>query len=68
LFFSIKGRCDIVGQSHQILHIAVIAAIYFHFYCLSCVFHAVIQTEQCIMPITIKLAVTDLSISSSVES
>jgi len=63
------GRFDIVGQSHQILHVAVIAAIYLHFYGISCLFHTVIRTEQCIYPITMKLGVTDLSISSSsVES
>ena len=59
------GRFDIVGQSHQILHVAVIAAIYLHFYGISCLFHTVIRTEQCIYPITMKLGVTDLSISSS---
>ena len=65
----ILGRFDIVGQSHQILHVAVIAAIYLHFYGISCLFHTVIRTEQCILPITLKLGVTDLSIgSSSVES
>ncbi|CAF0761579.1 unnamed protein product [Rotaria sordida] len=59
------GRFDIVGQSHQILHIAVITAVYLHFYSICCLFHTVVQTEQCIMPITLKLGVTDLSISST---
>jgi hypothetical protein len=62
--FFIKGRFDIVGQSHQILHVAVVAAIYLHFYSISCLFHHVIQTEQCIMPIILKLGTTDLSVSS----
>ena len=63
------GRFDIVGQSHQILHVAVIAAIYLHFYGISCAFHTAILTEQCLLPISLKLGVTDLSISSSsVES
>ncbi len=60
----IIGRFDIVGQSHQILHVAVIAAIYLHFYGICCLFHNVIQTEQCILPIKSKLGITDLSISS----
>ena len=65
----VSGRFDIVGQSHQILHVAVVAAIYLHFYGISCLFHTVIRTEQCIYPITLKLGVTDLLISSSsVES
>ncbi|CAF1126180.1 unnamed protein product [Rotaria magnacalcarata] len=59
------GRFDIIGHSHQILHIAVIAAVYLHFYGICCLFNTVIRTEQCIMPITLKLGVTDLSISST---
>ncbi|CAF4752747.1 unnamed protein product, partial [Rotaria sp. Silwood2] len=59
------GRFDIVGQSHQILHIAVIVAVYLHFYGICCLFHTVIRTEQCLMPITLKLGVTDLSVSST---
>ncbi|CAF0753561.1 unnamed protein product [Adineta steineri] len=64
------GRFDIVGQSHQILHVAVVAAVYLHFYGICTLFHNVIQTEQCLMPITLKLGVTDLSIASasSIES
>jgi len=58
------GRFDIVGQSHQILHIAVIAAVYLHFYAICCLFHNIIQTEECILPIKLKLGITDLSISS----
>ncbi|CAF1373264.1 unnamed protein product [Rotaria sordida] len=58
------GRFDIVGQSHQILHIAVIVAVYLHFYGICCLFHNIIRTEQCIMPITLKFSITDLSISS----
>ncbi|CAF1353811.1 unnamed protein product [Adineta steineri] len=58
------GRFDIVGQSHQILHVAVVAAIYLHFYGICCQFHYVVRTEQCLMPITLKLGITDLSISS----
>ena len=41
----IEGRFDIVGQSHQILHVAVIVAVYLHFYGLCCLFHTVIRTE-----------------------
>jgi adiponectin receptor len=63
-FFFLIGRFDIVGQSHQILHVAVIAAVYLHFYGLCSLFHNVIQTEQCILPIKLKLGITDLSISS----
>jgi len=63
-FSFITGRFDIVGQSHQILHVAVIAAVYLHFYGICCLFHNVIQTEQCILPIKSKLGITDLSISS----
>ncbi|CAF0929998.1 unnamed protein product [Rotaria sp. Silwood1] len=59
------GHFDIIGQSHQILHIAVISAVYLHFYGICCLFHTVIRTEQCIMPITLKLGVADLSISST---
>ncbi|CAF0873846.1 unnamed protein product [Adineta ricciae] len=58
------GRFDIVGQSHQILHVAVIAAVYLHFYGISCLFHYVIRTEQCLMPITLQFGITDLTISS----
>jgi hypothetical protein len=58
------GRFDIVGHSHQILHIAVVAAVYLHFYGLSCLFYTVIRTEQCISPIKLKLGITDLSVSS----
>jgi adiponectin receptor len=58
------GRFDIVGQSHQILHVAVIAAVYLHFYGLCSLFHSVIQSEQCILPIRLKLGITDLAISS----
>ncbi|CAF2405481.1 unnamed protein product [Rotaria sp. Silwood2] len=58
------GRFDIVGQSHQILHISVIVAVYLHFYGICCLFHNIIRTEQCIMPTRVKLSVTDLSISS----
>lgn len=61
----IEGRFDIVGQSHQILHVAVIVAVYLHFYGLCCLFHTVIRTEQCLNPITLKLGVTDLSVSFS---
>lgn len=63
-FYLSAGRFDIVGQSHQILHIAVIAAIYLHFYGICCLFHTVIRTESCIQPITLKLGITDLSISA----
>ncbi len=63
-FSFLLGRFDIVGQSHQILHVAVIAAVYLHFYGVCCLFHSVIQTEQCIPPIKLKLGITDLSISS----
>lgn len=64
------GRFDIVGQSHQILHVAVILAVYLHFYGICQLFHTVIRTEQCIEPITLKLGVTDLSIPlfSNVDS
>ncbi|UJR21252.1 hypothetical protein I4U23_024347 [Adineta vaga] len=58
------GRFDIVGQSHQILHVAVIAAVYLHFYGISCLFHYVIRTEQCLMPIKLQLGITDLTIST----
>ncbi|CAF1357982.1 unnamed protein product [Rotaria magnacalcarata] len=58
------GRFDIIGQSHQILHIAVIAAVYLHFYGICCLFHNVIQTEQCIIPTVLKLGITDLSVTS----
>lgn len=59
------GRFDIVGQSHHILHVAVIVAVYLHFYGICTLFHNVIQTEQCILPITLKLGVTDLPVLSS---
>jgi len=62
------GRFDIVGQSHQILHVAVIVAVYLHFYGLCCLFHTVIGTEQCLNPITLKLGVTDLFIPSPSSS
>ncbi|CAF3693702.1 unnamed protein product [Rotaria sordida] len=58
------GRFDVVGQSHQILHIAVIVAVYLHFYGICCLFHNITRTEQCITPITLKFSITDLSISS----
>ena len=61
----VEGRFDIVGQSHQILHVAVIVAVYLHFYGLCCLFHTVMRTEQCLDPIKLKLGVTDLSISFS---
>ena len=64
----IAGHFDIVGQSHQILHVAVVAAVYLHFYSISTLFHDVIRTEQCLMPIILKRAVTDLSLSSSFSS
>ena len=63
-FFLLIGRFDIVGQSHQILHVAVIAAVYLHFYGICTLFHSVIQTEQCSLPIKLKLGITDLSVSS----
>ncbi|CAF1160158.1 unnamed protein product [Adineta ricciae] len=53
------GRFDIVGQSHHILHVAVIVAVYLHFYGICVLFHNVIQTEQCILPITLKFGVAD---------
>jgi adiponectin receptor len=59
----LPGRFDIVGQSHHVLHIAVIVAVYLHFYCLCRLFHTVIRTEQCLNPVTLKLGITDLSIS-----
>jgi hypothetical protein len=64
IFYIPLGRFDIVGQSHQILHVAVIAAVYLHFYGLCSLFHSVIESEQCILPIRLKLGITDLAISS----
>lgn len=58
------GRFDIVGQSHQILHVAVIAAVYLHFYGICCSFHYVVRTEQCLTPITLQLGITDLAVSA----
>lgn len=45
------GHFDIIGHSHQILHIAVIAAIYLHFYGICSLFDYVIQSEHCLLPI-----------------
>ncbi|CAF0781166.1 unnamed protein product [Didymodactylos carnosus] len=48
------GKFDIIGQSHQVLHVAVLIAIYFHFYACCRLFNYVVVNEKCIEPIMLK--------------
>lgn len=54
------GYFDIFGHSHQILHTAVIVAVYLHFYSICCLFHNVIRTEHCLYPVKLKFGITNL--------
>jgi adiponectin receptor len=59
------GRFDIVGHSHQILHVAVIAAVYLHFYSICCLFHSIMETEQCLTPMILDGAMINRSLTLS---